>query len=651
MESDTNQTEQVISEEPDKLRGRETPDRDEPGGGKFYLVCLTSLGVVFGDIGTSPLYALRECFSSHNGLQPTPDNILGILSLIFWSLNLVISVKYLLYVMRADNEGEGGILALMALVGRRSEQKDGLRRLLVVLGIFGAALLYGDGMLTPAISVLSAVEGLNAATPALSSFVLPITCFILVGLFIFQRRGTGGVGAVFGPAMLIWFITLAILGVAGIMQQPRVLAAILPTHAISFFIHAGWKGFLVLGAVFLVITGGEALYADMGHFTRRTIRITWFGLVLPSLLLNYFGQGAMLLDGQVTIGHLFYRLAPSWALYPMVILATSATVIASQAVISASFSLTRQAAFLALFPRVHIVQTSSKQIGQIYVPIVNWLLMASTIGLVLTFRQSGRLAGAYGVAVSTTMVITTLLIYTVSRRRWKWSRFAAVTVTMGLLVVDLAFFGANLFRIVEGGWFPLLVGFLVVLLMTTWKRGRMIQSERLKKAEFPFDGFMEKISRKPPARVPGTAVFMSGNPSGTPPILLHHLKHNQVLHEKVILLTVTIDDVPRLWWANRLEITDLGHGFLRILMHFGFMESCRVPEALQENQADGRPLVEGEVTYYVGEMTVIPAGKKPGMAVWREVLYAFMARNSARSVAFYSLPSQSVMGVGIEVEL
>jgi KUP system potassium uptake protein len=645
------QTEQVISEAPDKLKGERRSQQQEPSGKRYYKVTLTALGVVFGDIGTSPLYALRECFQAHRAIHPTPANVLGILSLIFWSLILVISVKYLMYVMRADNEGEGGILALMALVGRPATPDARRRWGVIALGIFGAALLYGDGMITPAISVLSAIEGLTVASPVFKPHVLTITCAILVMLFVFQRRGTAGVGTVFGPVMLVWFFTLAILGTVGITRQPQVLTAINPIKAVSFFVRNGWPGFLVIGAVFLVVTGGEALYADLGHFTRRTIRSAWFGLVLPGLLLNYFGQGALLLEDPGLVGQPFYRLAPAWATYPLVGLAAMATVIASQAVISGAYSLTRQAAFLELFPRVRIVQTSMERIGQIYVPVINWILMAATIAFVLTFRSSSRLAGAYGIAVSTTMVITTLLAFTVARHRWDWPAVAAVAVTAAWLLLDLAFFGANLFRVVKGGWVPLLVAAFFYLLMATWKSGRRIQAERLRKDERPIGDFLQAIESDSPLRVPGTAIFLSDSPEGVPPILNHHLKRNQVLHEKVILLTVVIKEVPRVWGDARIELTELKQGFSRVVMQFGYMENCNVPEALKAYQRSHEALIQGDVTYYVGGQTLIPTKNRKGMAVWRESLYAFMARNSTRSVAFYQLPPKQVMGIVIEVEL
>jgi KUP system potassium uptake protein len=645
------QAEQVISEEPEKLQGEGQPS-PEPRGKNVLWVSLTALGVVFGDIGTSPLYALRECFFGHNPIPPTEENVLGVLSLVFWALMIIISVKYLAYVIRADNEGEGGILALMALLSPwRKRHGEGERVGIISLGVFGAALLYGDGMITPAISVLSAVEGLKVATPALDPFVIPITAFILLLLFAFQRRGTTRVGFVFGPIMLVWFSTIALLGIAGIMRQPRVLQAVIPVHAVHFFLDNHWRGFLVLGAVFLVVTGGEALYADMGHFTRRTIRFAWFTLVLPALVFNYFGQGALLLMHPRQITQPFYLLAPGWALYPMVVLSSLATVIASQAVISGVFSLTRQAALLGLFPHVHVFQTSAERIGQIYIPAVNWLLMIATLLMVFAFRTSGNLAAAYGVAVSTTMVITTLLAYGVARERWRWSLLSVLVFTMGFLAVDLSFFIANIFRIVEGGWVPLLVGGLVFFLISTWKRGRAIVRERLEGASIPLDTFVRRIAEKPPLRVPGTAIFMSGNPKGTPPMLLRHLELNQVLHEKVILLTVIIEDVPRIWPSQRVEITQRSQRIFQVLMHFGFMENPNVPRTLARIRREELDIDPKTVTYYVGSRTLLPTHEKPGMALWRERLFAFLTRTSAQPVAVYGIPPERVIELGIQVEI
>jgi KUP system potassium uptake protein len=521
-----------------EARSQGTPETDpsllRPAVGRdLALLGLGALGIVYGDIGTSPLYALRECFHGPHAISVTPDNVLGVLSLVFWSLVIVICLKYLLFVLRADNRGEGGILALMALA-RPEKGKVGSGRLLVLMGLFGAALLYGDGMITPAISVLSAVEGLRVATPALERFVEPVTVAILIGLFLVQRRGTARVGAVFGPVMLLWFLSIAVLGLHELLREPRILAAVDPLRAASFFARNGWHGFLILGTVFLVVTGGEALYADMGHFGARPIRLVWFALVLPCLLLNYFGQGALLLSDPASAENPFYRLGPEWALYPMVGIATAATIVASQAVISGAFSLTRQAVQLGFAPRLLIEHTSERHIGQIYVPTVNTLLMLATIGLVLGFHSSSNLAAAYGVAVTATMAITTVLLIQVARLRWGWSRLRAWLLGLFLLV-DLAFLGANVLKIPYGGWFPLVVAAGVMTLMTTWRTGRRILNERLRRETMPLDRFLS-ANLETIVRVPGTAVYLTRTPEGIPPALLHNLKHNRVLHERVVFL-------------------------------------------------------------------------------------------------------------------
>jgi KUP system potassium uptake protein len=509
-------------------------------------------------------------------------------------------------------------------------------------------------MITPAISVMSAVEGLQVATAVFNRYVIPITIGILVLLFAFQRRGTSGVGSVFGPVMILWFLALSVLGIVGIMRHPRVLEAINPTHAISFFLRNGFSGFLVLGAVFLVVTGGEALYADLGHFTRRTIRLAWFSSVLPALLLNYFGQGALLLKDPKAVTQPFYQLVPGWALYPMVVLATMATVIASQAIISGAFSLTRQAAFLGLFPRVRIVQTSSEKVGQIYMPGINWVLMIASVGLVLGFRKSSNLAAAYGIAVSTTMVITTMLAYVVAREHWGWGLPSAVLVTAGFLVVDLAFFGANMFRVKEGGWIPLTVAALCFVIMWTWKQGRTIVWRRVARQTMSLDDFLNMVAERHLTRVAGTAVFMCGSDRVAPPMLLRHVQCNQVLHERLILLTVIIDDVPRVRLSEQMEDKDLGHGVIQVILHFGFMQDPDVPRALRSARHSELSLDIGSLdtlTYYVGGQIVIPSADRPGMALWREKLFALMARNAAQPISFYGLPPERVIQIGIEIEL
>jgi KUP system potassium uptake protein len=612
-------------------------------------LALGALGVVYGDIGTSPLYALRECFHGEHAVVPTAANVLGVLSLIFWALVVIVTLKYQVYVLRADNHGEGGILALMALVRSGLERRH-WRWLLVSLGLFGASLLYGDGVITPAISVLSAVEGLAVATTFFAPYVVPITIGVLILLFLFQRRGTAGIGAVFGPVMLLWFATLAVLGLAAILRAPAVLAAVNPLHAARFFAGNGLRGFLVLGAVFLVATGGEALYADMGHFGRLPIQLNWFTFVAPALLLNYFGQGAMLIAAPQASANPFYRLAPAWALYPLVALATAATVIASQAVISGAFSLTRQAVQLGYLPRVEIVHTSSAAIGQIYIPGLNWLLMLATIGLVLGFRASTRLASAYGVAVTTTMVVTTLLAAVVARRVWGWSLWAVGAVTAGFLAVDLAFFGANIVKVAEGGWFPLLVGVGVYTLMRTWDCGRQILSDLVARDALPFEEFVASTQPDSPVRVPGTAVFMSRNPQATPTSLLHNLKHNHVLHRQVVLLTVLAEEVPQVPAVERVRVEPLGKGFFRVVARYGFMENPELSGMLEGARAQGLDLDLMKTSFFLGRDTLVPA-EHPAMALWREKLFAVMARNALRPTDFFRIPPNRVVELGMQVRI
>jgi len=641
--------EQIIGEDPAKLGCEDTePPHEEASTKGMLLISVTALGVVYGDIGTSTLYALRECFGDQRSVSATPDNVLGVLSLIFWSLLIIISIKYIMYVMRMDNRGEGGILALMALLP--SWRRTGSRLTVMVLGVFGAALLFGDGIITPAISVLSAIEGLKVATPALEPYILPITVVVLILLFAFQKRGTTGIGTVFGPVMLVWFTVSAALGISAIVRHPQVLAALTPDHAVNFLINNHFRGFFVLGAVFLSVTGGEALYADMGHFGAKPIRIAWFALVFPSLTLNYFGQGALLLTAPES-SYPFYHLAPDWAVYPLVLLATAATVIASQSIISGVFSLSRQAAFLGLFPRLLVVQTSAEKIGQIYVPGINWLMMGATIALVIGFETSSRLSGAYGVAVSTTMVITTILAYFVTREVWKWSAGLSIVVTAGFLVVDLTFFSSNMFRIAEGGWVPITVGALVFVIMTTWKRGRELVRERLPRNIMSLETFVQRINDNPPYRVPGTAVFMLANPEGTPSILLLHLKHNQVLHEKVILLTIVVEDIPRVRMKDRIEVLDHGSGIYRVILHFGFMNDPIVPEELRRARKQGLDIDLDAVTYYVGGPILIPTKDDPVMAVWRKNLFVYLARNPGWPVNLYGLPVDRVIELGVHVQL
>lgn len=610
---------------------------------------LAALGIVYGDIGTSPLYALRESFMPEHGVSPTADNVLGVLSMIVWALVLVISIKYLVYIVRADNRGEGGILALTSLITPTHAMRRG-RWGLIVLGLFGTALLYGDGMITPAISVLSAVEGLGIVTPAFAPFVEPITIAILALLFLVQKRGTGSVGRIFGPLTLVWFFTLAALGLWHIAQEPGVLVAMSPTYALRFFAANGWHAILVMGSVFLVVTGGEALYADMGHFGRRPIRYAWFVVVLPALLLNYFGQGALVMRDPTAIANPFYSMAPSWALLPVVIIATIATVIASQALISGAFSLTLQAVQLGYCPRVRIDHTSANERGQIYVPAVNWALMVCCIGLVLGFKTSTALAAAYGVAVTTTMTITTILFYFVARERWAWSRPVALAVAGVFLIIDVAFLGANLLKIPHGGWFPLVVGAVVFTLLATWKRGRQILSKRLRENAPDRASFLEGLMAHPPHRVPGTAVFMYGSAQQAPPALLHNLKHNRVLHERVVFLIVRTDEVPFVAEHERVAVSALNHGMWQVDLRYGFMEDVDIPAALATIRQEGLAFKPMETTYFLGRETVIASGH-PGMALWRERLFALMSRNAQTATAFFRLPPNRVVELGAQVEI
>ncbi|EAU65104.1 K+ potassium transporter [Stigmatella aurantiaca DW4/3-1] len=617
-------------------------------------LALGALGIVYGDIGTSPLYALRECFSGPHSIAPTPENVMGVLSLIFWSLFVLISMKYLLFVTRADNRGEGGILALMALVLQRPKgirAPHPARPVLVALGLFGAALLYGDGIITPAMSVLSAVEGLSVATPLFEPYLLPISLVILLGLFMLQRKGTGGIGALFGPVMTVWFVTLAVLGVKELVQNLAVLGSLSPVHGVRFFLHNGGHGFLVLGSVFLVVTGGEALYADMGHFGVKPIRTAWFALVLPSLMLNYLGQGALLLRAPEAARNPFYLLAPSWGLYPLVALAMVAAVIASQALIAGVFSLTRQAMQLGYCPRMEVVHTSAEEMGQIYLPGLNFLLLAGVVLLVLGFRSSSALAAAYGIAVAGTATITTVLAYVVARERWGWKRRVALPVVGLFLAVDVSFFCANAVKIPDGGWFPLLLAAMLFTLLTTWKRGREILAAKLREASMELKGLLDSLSGDhPPLRVPGTAVFMTGNPEGTPPALLHNLKHNKVLHEQVVLLTILSEEVPHVPPSERVEVEPLEQGFVRVIARYGFMENPSIPDILKRGREQGLQFQLMSTSFFLGRETLIPS-KKPGMAMWREALFAWMSRNARSATSYFRIPPNRVVELGTQVEL
>ena len=615
-------------------------------------LALGALGIVYGDIGTSPLYALRETFhGAGHELHVTETNVLGVLSLIFWSLLVIISVKYLAFVMRADNEGEGGILALTSLVTPREDARTPIRWVLVLIGLFGTALLYGDGMITPAISVLAAVEGAEVAVPALAGFVIPIAVAILIGLFAIQRRGTATVGRLFGPIMVLWFGVLAALGLPHIVAEPQVFAALNPLHAVRFFGDEGFRGFLALGSVFLVVTGGEALYADMGHFGRRPIQVGWFVVVLPALLLNYFGQGALLLRDPGAIEHPFYRLAPSWGVLPLVVLATMATVIASQALISGVFSLTMQAVQLGYAPRVRIKHTSPDAFGQIYIPAVNWGLLLACIGLVVGFRSSANLAAAYGVAVTATMVITTLLFFVVLRERFQWSATTSTAFCAVMLLIEGGFFGANLFKIPHGGWFPLVIGAIVFTVLTTWAHGRRLVRTRIRKHELTLREYLGNLLEDdPPVRVPGTAIYLFGDPGGVPPALLSNVRVHNALHEHVVILTVVVEHVPRVLPVRRGSVLDGGHGVTAVELHYGFMERPDVPRGLREGIAQTLGIDPYRATYFLGAET-IRSTDRPGMARWRERLYVLMQRNAATAADYFHLPPERTISVGLTVEI
>jgi KUP system potassium uptake protein len=620
-------------------------------GADLGKLALGALGVVYGDIGTSPLYALKECVTAPHGVGATPANILGLLSLVFWSITLVVSIKYLLFVMRADNEGEGGVLALLALaLGTHDAKPHPRARTLVILGLFGAALLYGDGVITPAISVLSAVEGLTVATNAFSPVVVPITCVILISLFVAQKRGTTGIGKVFGPITLVWFVCIALCGVPWILRHPQILAAVNPIYGVRFFREHGTHGFLVLGSVVLCITGGEALYADMGHFGTRAIRIAWYSCVFPALLLNYFGQGALLLERPEAAANPFYAMVPPHFLYPMVVLATLATVVASQALISGAFSLTRQAVQLGFLPRVTIIHTSGKTEGQIFVPEVNSLLMMACVALVLGFRQSSDLADAYGIAVTGTMAITSMLFYSVAHHRWGWSALKAGALLAIFLVVDLSFFVACSTKIAHGGWFPLLVATAIFAVMTTWKKGRKLLGEKIAADSLPLEIFLEDVDRTNPHRVAGTAVFLTSTRRGTPAVLLHHFKHNKVLHQQVVILSIVTDAVPEVSHEAFVHIKFFDRGFWAVTAHYGFMETPDVLQVLRACASQGLYLNEGETSFYLGRETLL-TGKGKGMAPWRKRLFRFLSRNARSASDFFSIPPNRVVEIGTQIEL
>jgi KUP system potassium uptake protein len=625
----------------------EPPDKQKQSGRYLLTLSLTALGVVYGDIGTSPLYAFRECFSAEHGIQATRGNILGVLSLIFWALTLIISIKYLVFVMRADNRGEGGTLALMSLVSARKSKRRGI---LLALGLFGSALLYGEGIITPAISVLSAIEGLEIATPLFTPYVIPITIVVIIALFLVQKAGTARVGAIFGPVMVVWFTVLSIMGLSHIVREPAVLAAVLPTYAIAFFVQNGLTGFFVLGAVFLVVTGGEALYADMGHFGKKPIRLAWFFFAFPALLLNYFGQGAFLLHTPEGVRNPFYLMAPEWARYPLVALATVAASIASQAVISGAYSLTRQAVQLGYLPRVRIRHTSAKEMGQIYIDSVNWILMFAAIALVLVFQRSGNLAAAYGVSVSTAMLVTTLLLAVVQKDRWKWSMAGIVGLAIPLLLVDLSFFSANLVKVPHGGWFPLAVAIFVFTIMSTWRSGRRVLGDRLALEALSPEHLLRDLRSGRFTRVRGTAIFMTRNPNGVPTTLLHNIKHNKVVHEQTVLLTVETEERSYLCDEERYEWHDLGEGLYRLILRFGFMEDPDLPATLASLDTEPVSFDPMRTSYFLGRETLIPA-REPGMPIWREHLFAWLMRNSSSAASFFRVPPNQVIELGAQIEI
>ncbi len=633
-------------------KGLQSPAKQgtETGQKRLFLLSIAALGVVFGDIGTSPLYALRECFYGDYGISVTPQNVLGVLSLIFWALILVVTVKYLTYILRADNHGEGGIIALTSLIRPRGLMKMEGKWILVAVGIFGACLLYGDGMITPAISVMSAIEGMEVMTRELEPYVIPVTVIILFGLFMLQSRGTGRVGTLFGPVIFVWFCVLGGLGIHQVVKTPRVFRALFPWHGVWFLLHNHVRGFLVLGAVFLVVTGAEALYADLGHFGKRPIRLVWLVLVLPALLLNYFGQGAMLLLHPAAARDPFYAIVPSWGVFPMVILATAATIIASQAVISGAFSLTRQAVQLGYLPRIRIIHTSAKQIGQIYVPLVNDVLMISTIGLAIGFRTSSRLAAAYGVAVTSTMLISTLLFFVVAKEKWKWSPLFTYSFLGFFLAIDTSFFLANISKILHGAWFPLVIGGMIFLVMITWKQGRELLWRRLRRRTLGLDKFLESIALDPPLRVEGQAVFLTGSPDVVPVALMHNLKHNKIIHSQIAFLNFKTREIPRVPNSEKVEVEKLGSGFFKIVAYYGYMEEPKIKNIFSLAREKGLDFDPDKVSYFLGREK-LTIGKHPGMWRWRIKLFSFMSRNAMEASDFFNLPGSKIVELGVTLEI
>jgi len=615
------------------------------------VLTLSALGVVYGDIGTSPLYTLKECFSAEHGLAPTAPNVYGILSLIFWSLILVVAFKYLVFILRADNRGEGGVLALLALVLQRSHGDEVRRRrwFLIVLGVFGTALLYGDGVITPAISVLGAVEGLEVLTPTLQPYVVGIAAAILLALFLVQHLGTARIGKAFGPITLTWFLVIGAMGLPELVRNPRILLAMNPLHAVRFFIENGFVGFAVLGAVFLAVTGAEALYADIGHFGKRPIRVAFFALALPALLLNYFGQGALLLRDSSAISNPFYLLAPRELLYPVLVIATMAAIVASQALISGAYSLAQQSIQLGYSPRLTIVHTSQHEYGQIYVPEINKALMVGTLLIVLGFKSSSALGAAYGIAVTGTMGITTILFGVVAYRHWNWSLPRVAGLTAIFLSIDLAFLTSNALKIERGGWVPLAIAAGVFTLMTTWKKGRDLLRDITRRSSLPLDLLLTDIQRKSPTRVAGTAVFLTSDPTGTPVVLMHHLKHNKSLHERVVLLSIVAAETPDIDDANRVEVVEFGQGFFRVTATYGFMEQPSVPEVLRLCREHGLPTRSGDTSYYMGRERLLPTGGAK-LAKWRKKLFVVMSRNAQSATEYFQIPPNRAVELGAQIE-
>jgi KUP system potassium uptake protein len=616
------------------------------------LLVVGAIGVVFGDIGTSPLYALKESFSPHYGIPLSRDNVLGILSMIVWSMVWVITLKYLFLMMRADNNGEGGILALLALALREERTRPTLKWSIISIGVFGAAMFYGDSMITPSITVLSAIEGIETYSPRMAPYVIPMTIAVVVLLFFIQSHGTAKVGALFGPVMIVWFMSIAALGLNHILDNPDVLAALNPVYAVDFIVTHAMAAFLVLGAVFLTLTGGEALYADMGHFGKKPIRIAWLALVFPALILNYFGQGAFVLAEPSAIQNPFYRMVPDAFLLPMVVLATLASIIASQAVITGAFSMTRQAIQLGYIPRLEIMHTSERAIGQIYMPFVNWLLFVAVIALVLGFRSSDNLANAYGIAVAATMVIECLLAMVVARLIWKWSPWVVGLVIGSMALVDMVFLASNATKILSGGWFPLVIGGCIFTLLITWKRGRTLMFRRLSEQGLPLRPFLEGLEAHPPPRVTGTAIFMTSAPNAVPHALLHNLKHNKVLHDKTVFLTIVVHDVPIVPAEDRVQFERLLNGFYRVEAWYGFKEQPDIDEILNSCRVRyGLAFDVMDTSFFLSRETVIPTADTPGMAFWRDHLFAWMTRNAVRATDFFNIPANRVVELGTHIEI